>query len=481
MKLKNKILAGALILLSASSFVSCKKYLDINTNPLTATKVEPKLLFGYAITAWDVSKNSGDNYIALGFLGQTLASGGNFSDNWGASNLYDISPNFVGNTWKVYYSTSGNNLKQAISIAESASPVQNNAAAQCKIILAQLMYEATTLYGDVPYTEAWNADKFPYPKYDPQKDVLENVLKLLDESIAQLDASSPLKIEDYDVFYKGDIGKWKKLANSIKFKTLMVMVDKDPTKADAIGKLVAAPESMINAVEETWRTPYTTTVNNENPKYRLFVGENPFTYANKLVTDLMVPKKDPRLPRYYDLGPKSTEYVGVLANEDADDRTSLMSKYLYRKDAPSLLLSYQEILFLEAEVYARGLGVTKNLTKANELYRKGIQAAMTFYEANTAAIATYLAAEPALSVVADPVKEIHIQQWIDLVDRPMEAFVQWRRSGTDGNEVPKMQVPKGATSGPLFRRFPLSTDETAANPNIPNPQPKYYDKVWFDL
>lgn len=62
----------------------------------------------------------------------------------------------------------------------------------------------------------------------------------------------------------------------------------------------------------------------------------------------------------------------------------------------------------------------------------------------------------------------------------MEAFVQWRRSGSDGNEVPKLVLPPGATAGPLIRRFTLSPDEIAANPNIPAPQPTYYDKMWFD-
>ncbi len=40
--------------------------------------------------------------------------------------------------------------------------------------------------------------------------------------------------------------------------------------------------------------------------------------------------------------------------------------------------------------------------------------------------------------------EIHMQQWIDLMDRPFEEFVQWRRSGTAGNEVPTLQVPEDA-------------------------------------
>ena len=151
------------------------------------------------------------------------------------------------------------------------------------------------------------------------------------------------------------------------------------------------------------------------------------------------------------------------------------------------MLSYQEILFLEAEAYARGLGVAQNLVTANSLYKSALQAAMTFYEADATAIANYMRT-PAngghlvdLTSAADPVKEIHIEQWIDLMDRPIEAFVQWRRSGPAGSEVPVMTVPFGATSGGLFRRFTLSPEELATNPSIPNPQPKYFDKVWFDL
>lgn len=488
MKIKNKIFAILLALVAVCS-VSCKKYLDINTSPLTATKVEPKLLFGYAVTAWDVSKNSGDNYIALGFLGQTFSNGGDFSENWGASNLYNISTNVLGNTWKVYYSTAGNNLKQAISIAESSTPINNNAAAQCKIVLAELMYEATILYGDVPFSQAFQPDAFPYPKYDKQEDVLNGIIALLDQANAQIDAAtaagSTLKISDYDIFYGGDMTKWKKLANSIKFRALMVMVDKDPTKATAIGALLNAPTTMISTPAETWKVKYTTTANNENPKYRLFVGQNPFTYASDNVINLMVPKNDPRLPKFFDKGATATTYIGVHQNVDADDNTSLLSQYLLRKDAPSVILSYQELTLLKAEAWARGLGVTPNYVTANTLFKEGVTAAMTFYEADPAAITTYVNDPTRLPVLtpANALTELHIQQWLDLMDRPLEAFTQWRRSGdsTNGTEIPALTLPKDATPGPLFRRFTLSTDEQATNPNIPTPQPKYYDKVWFDL
>ncbi|WP_374166162.1 SusD/RagB family nutrient-binding outer membrane lipoprotein [Arcticibacter sp. MXS-1] len=483
--MKNKnilLLFWALVMLAGTS---CNKYLDINKSPLTATEIEPKLLFGYAITAWDVNKNSGDAWIPLSFMAQNLASGNDL--DWFGGNSYDLSPNTLGNTWKVYYSTAGNNLKLAIRAAEGAEPANNNAAAQCKIVLAQLVYEATTLYGDVPFSEAWDPEKNPYPHYQPQKEVLEGVIKLLDEAMAQIDEASPLKISDYDVFYKGDLTKWRKLANSIKFKTLMVMVDKDPSKASAIGELLNNPSSMMSSAADNWVYSYYTASNQENPKFRLFKTytneTNTFLYAHKNVYDFMAPKNDPRIPRYFKTGADG-QYHALASDEPYNANSSLISDYLYRKDAPSVITSYQEIALLKAEAYARGLGVARDLAKAQDLYRAGVEASMKFYQADNGAIAEYVS-DPArlvpLTIATDPVKEIHIQQWLDLMDRPMEAFVQWRRSGPEGSEVPALTVPPRATQGPLIRRFPLSPDESAANPNIPNPQPKYYDKMWFDL
>lgn len=486
MKIKNKIFTALLALVCVCS-VSCKKYLDINTSPLTATKVDPKLLFGYAVTAWDVNKNSGDNAIMFAFLGQTLANGGDYSSNWGSFNIYNLSSTSLQNTWQVYYVTGGNNLKQAIKIAEETGKVK--AAAQCKIVFAQMMFEATTAFGDIPYSEAFQPDAFSYPKVDSQESVLNNLLALLDEAIAQ--ASTPpsatdLPITDYDIFYAGSMTKWANLARSIKFKILMTMVDKDPTKAAAIGALLAAPTSMISSAADNWRVRYTTTANNENPKYRLFVGLDPATYAIDYNINFMVPRNDPRLPRYFDIGIGGTPgvYTGVHENAEADATTSTWSNYLLRKDAPSLLLSYQELTLLKAEAYARGLGVPVNMATANTLLREGVTAAMTFYEADPAAITTYVNTQlPVLTAVSPTaaLNEIHMQQWTDLMDRPMEAFLQWRRSGPEGAEIPAMTIPVNATAGPLIRRLTLPLNETLTNPSIPKPIPVYTAKQWFDL
>lgn len=55
-------------------------------------------------------------------------------------------PYSTGNVWKHYYSVGGNNLMLAIKNAEESDPVNHNAIAQCKILLAEHMYEATMLW-----------------------------------------------------------------------------------------------------------------------------------------------------------------------------------------------------------------------------------------------------------------------------------------------------------------------------------------------
>ena len=48
----------------------------------------------------------------------------------------------------------------AIKNAEESEPVNHNAIAQCKILLAEHMYEATMLWGDIPFTESWNGTMY---------------------------------------------------------------------------------------------------------------------------------------------------------------------------------------------------------------------------------------------------------------------------------------------------------------------------------
>jgi len=461
---------------------SCSNWLDINQSPNVATSVDPSVLFGYSTMSWSGNRCGGDTYIPLIFAAQTTSSAGN--GGWGSDDYYTLSPYSLGNTWKAYYAVCGTNLKAAIKIAETSTPAQPHVAAQCKIQFAAVMYEATMLYGDIPYSESWN-DAISYPKFDSQQSILNSLLSLLDEAIVQASDPATGEITTSDLAYAGNMDKWIRFANSLKLRIAMVMVDADPSKAALIKTLIEA-NKMINSAAVNYQIPYLTTAGKENPKFKIlkqyYGGKNTAFFANNTVLGIMKPMNDPRLSVYFTPGKNAAgAYIGLGTNEEGDpDLNAAVSMYIYRADAPDLIFSYQEQLFLVAEAYARGLGVTKDLVKSNNEFVAAVKAAMSYYGVADAAINTFVGTKlPNLTTSVDPVKDIHLQQWVDLMDRPLEAFTQWRRSGVDGSEVPALTLPEGARSGPLFRRYEYSPDEATANPNTPK-DVKYYTKMWFD-
>jgi hypothetical protein len=477
------------LLIGAVCLSSCKKFLDINKSPNSAEKVDPKLLFSGATISHAALRASGDFYIPIALAGQIITDGANNPTSWGAPSPgeYNFSINFFGNTWSAYTNTIIN-LKQTIAIAESSTPKSNNAAAQAKVFMAQTFYDLTTLFGDIPFTEAVNSD-VSYPKFDPQKQVMEGCIALLDEAVAQFDEASPLKIgsspdQAYDVFYKGDIAKWKKAAKSMKLRILMTMVDKDASKAAAIGQLVTTGGG-ISSAADNMKMSFVNTAGRKNPKFALseqYNGGDNFFFASKYVVDFMRPLNDPRLPKFFDKPAAADNYYGITpGDEGLDNHDARIAKSLHAADEPELFFSYQEELFFEAEVYARGLGVAVDLAKATTLYKKAVEESCKYYGVDATAAAAFAAGLPALSSVADPVKLIHYHHWIDKMEEPGEAFTEWRRSGPDGSEVPALALPIGAPSTPLFRRYEYHlSNELLLNPNAPA-QLKYYEKVWFDL
>jgi hypothetical protein len=493
--MKNKFFYIIGLMSLMMTFTSCEKYLDINTSPNTAERVDPKLLFSFATTSYINLRSSGDFYIPIALAGQSIATGGNNPTGWGipSEEQYVISSFSSGNTWRSIYTSVGTNLKLAITQAEAATPKNNNAAAQCKVLLALAMYDLSTIFGDVPFTEAFRTD-IQYPKFDEQKVVLEGIVALLDEALAQFDSNSPLKIgannDGYDMFYGGDIAKWKKLANSAKLRTLMTMVDKDPTKTTAIGTLINSPAgTFISSASDNFRVNYQDIQNKRNPKFAIgeqYNGGLNFFFASSYITDFLVPLDDPRLPRMFDKPAAAATYIGVVPGEDASDNVHpRLAKTLHSATAPEVIFTFQEQLFYEAEVFARGLGVTSNLTTATTRYRSAVEESAKFFGVTATAASTYAATLPSLATFAtnrEAVKYIHYHHWVDKMDRGLDAFTQWRRSGIDGDEVPALTLPVGAPSGPLFRRYEYPiTNEISLNPNAPKELIMLTQKMWFDL
>lgn len=468
-----KYLGLIAILLMTSA---CEDYLDINDNPNRATSAEPDLLFTSAINNY--STNRTIDYGTPGAFWSQIWAGGAFSV-FTQPNRYIISPFTNGNTWRSHYTNVQVNLVLAIGNAQSADPVNNNGAAQCKIFSAFTYLSSTVLWGDVPFSEAINPD-ITLPKFDAQKDVLEGVLALLDEALAQIDETSELRITTGDLLYQGDMSKWAKLARSLKFKVLMLMVDADPSKADLIASAVAQG-NMVSSSDDDWEFPYFDVVGNKNPVYRILEtytgGANITYFGSDATVSTMQETNDPRIPVFYTPGTDANgEFVGVPAGDNGNTADhALLTPLLIRADFPDILYSYSEQKLLEAEAYARGLAVG-GLTAADAAYREGITANMTYFGLDETTINDYLATLPDLSSLSAEQARVAIakQQWVDLLMRPMEAWTNWRRT-----DVPELEVPNGALTAGLIRRLQYPPDEVSANTNTPEQQPLDAN-LWFD-
>ncbi len=493
MKIKAKYILIPLLIFGAAACES--DFLDVNASPNASSEADPGLLFTNSIV--DYSTNRTIDFGPTGMaIGQLFSGGGSLGAGvFTRPERYIISIFVNGNTWRSHYRNEHKNLKLATDIAEASDPVQNNAAAQCKIFRAMIFWSTTVLWGDIPFSEAVSVDfetpnelEFDQPNFDPQEQVLNGIVDLLDQAIAQIDESSPLAITNNDLIYTGDMERWRRFAKSLKFRTLMTMVDADPSKAAEIGALIAEGD-MISSTEDNAEFPFFAVSGNRNPFWETlnaFAGaQNIFYFAGEAMVESMKSRSDPRLDHYFQPYPSggdpNSEVMGVPPGGNASPSVHWVlstapvgtdgTTELVRPASSDVLFSYQEQLFLEAEAIARGFATGD----ADAKMREAITVSMQQYPIDQADVDAYLAGLPQATVPL-----IAEEAWVDLIIRPLEGWTHWRRTEINGVGYPDLELPDGAQTADLMRRFPLPPDEVAANTNAPTQRP-LDEKLWFDL
>lgn len=196
---------------------SCKKYLDINKNPNSATTSTPELVLSQALTA---TGNVVNTYNSMGAqLGGFMANAGGYG-GFGSSVTYNLGNDDFQNCWNQAY----DNLADYQWIINNTEGNEDydyyNAAA--KIMKAYEFQLLVDTYNDVPYTEAFKETENLTPTYDKAQDVYQNIYALLDEAIGLINAGASVgniqEFSDNDVMFGGDMDDWKRFANTIKLR-----------------------------------------------------------------------------------------------------------------------------------------------------------------------------------------------------------------------------------------------------------------------
>lgn len=200
--------------------ISCKKYLDINTNPNQAISATPALILPQALTATANNLNGFNSYGAqlVGFMANAGGYGG-----FGTSITYNFSTSDNQGRWSTTYDILED--FQAMLNQTSGKPELSYFDAVARIMRAlnfQLLVDA---YNDIPYTEALKGANKLTPAYTDAKVIYKNLADQLDTAIASINNGANVvgitPLGNSDVMFKGDLTKWKQFANTLKLRILV--------------------------------------------------------------------------------------------------------------------------------------------------------------------------------------------------------------------------------------------------------------------
>src|SRR5204863_445378 len=182
---------------------------------------------------------------------------------------------------------------------------------------------------------------------------------------------------------------------------------------------------------------YLASAPDQNPVYtNVHVDKRDDYGMSKTFVDSLLSWNDPRLPVFAQLNNDTIVanqiYEGLPngLNDGAGPALLYISRIgAYWREtpaAPLALLTYSEVLFLEAEAAERGW-ITGNAT---QLYADAIRASMEQYGIPTTAIDAYLAQPRVVYATgAAGLPQIAYQKWVSLFLQGMEGWTEVRRTG----------------------------------------------------
>lgn len=331
-----------------------------------------------------------------------------------------------------------------------------NKLAIIDIMQVYVFADLVTSFGDIPYSQALDPTNV-YPAYDDAKTVYLDLLTRLAADITALNADNKGFASSEDVVYGGSVSKWKKFANTLRFKLGMILADSDA--ATAKSNVEAADAGSFTASADDAKFPYLAATPNTNPLYAdIVLGGRGDYLAAKDLMDPLIALNDPRKTLYFGTNNDGNYVGGIVGAGNNYSGTSKPSTQVSSATAPGMFLTYSELEFYRAEAIERGFAVAGT---AQEHYNNGIKASIVEWGGSTAAADTYIA-QPEVAyptATGSTWKErIAFQKWIALYNRPMDGWLELRRL-----DYPKLSLPVGARSGfPVRYQYP--NNEQQLNP-----------------
>lgn len=472
-----------LLVIASLSLNSCSedKMDDINKNVNDPLDVPTRFAITDAMTKTAFSNTGAEISFYTGVYVELNAGGFGQMYNAETRNGEPKNQTTFNNSWNSIYQTMYN-LKLIINKCTTGEEKGNTATlGVAQILYAYNLALLTDMYGDVPFTEAFQPGVIFTPKLDRQEDLYKIVFATLEDAIVNLGKTSAYaSLGSQDLVYGGDNSKWIKAANGLLARYTLRLSFKNPDYA----KVLTYVSKSFTSKSEEFRMK---NANIPNPYFQFF-NDRKYLFASKSLHDKLLTKNgDPRTDGYFK---KISKSAGApLAYEFYINGVSLQSQnYSYsallNTTNPIFMLSYHELLFIKAEAEARNSAAvtsTASLTAA-------VKAAFSKDEAVNFATTDATAYVAALNIVtnADLLKEIAVQKYFSFYENESaEAYNDYRRLlamyGSAAAHPIQLANPLNTTQFPL--RLPYGDSDVSANSNVKEAfgdgNYVYTEKVWW--
>lgn len=375
---------------------------ELNKDPFnpTETGFEPVFnsLVASLVRPW--GEQSALEYEQMGLSAQ-------ITNTYGASGyLLDAAASGL---WNNYYQAFADiKLLERLIASDDSELNYSNIEAQKNIILAYKTVKMLDIFGDIPFYDAAKATEsteYFYPKYDDQKTVYMDMIALLKNASTTLNESpgdNYARLGGYDVLFNDDILMWKKFANSLRLRYALKAVDAESSLAAEVADILSSNLPLLEDDEDVKMDPVKLGLDLRGAIWAYGGGKVrfPTTMFNAMSdgtdeSDIF----DPRLRLFSEVNSSGvwnpmpfTPGVSETGNPNSESRWKDQANagdYDYspinywlltgRNYTPELIFTASEVHLLKAEAYAKGVGVSANMTKAKTAYEDGIKSSINYW------------------------------------------------------------------------------------------------------
>ena len=361
------------------------------------------------------------------------------------------------NRWSDLYGTGG---------LVDLRTIQNRAREQEKFVLlgvaqmweALVFSTAADLWGDLPYSQAIDS-RYPEPVFDSQKKIHDDVLSLIDRSIANLEKGQDFSALN-DFTFDGDTEKWIRCARTLKARIRLNWAEVDGDVAYQEALVLAESGILDQSGSGDWKPLHRSGSNNEESVWFQFFEENQFVMgAGQLLVELLKKDNDGRLTMYFD--PTSAfndTVVGVPPAGSVPPYASQLNTNTVGSEGWAVeWVSWHENQFIIAECQYN-LGNTEKAVETLNNVVDVLEERWRVFD-STCVLPRYnnISGQEVISAIMnEKYKALFLN---------MQVFSDWRRTG-----YPKFEDRNGASTvcdAGVPRRLPYPELEKKTNQNAP--------------